>query len=212
MKKFILFAAVFTIPMVMFSQKKRVMLFEEYTSGTVLMYNKTKIQTPLNYDASNKVMMFIHGEDEMILTNNEKIDTVYIGSHKFIYAKDIYLECVKKKHGNIYIDWSLKDVIRGSKGVYGQVTQSRVESINKRYWEQGKDLNLSSDVHSLSNENKYQFLLNGEIVICKSKKDLLKLFNDKKEDINNFINEHNLNFIDPSDALTIIDYCLSLNK
>jgi hypothetical protein len=210
MRKFILFATIFAIPIVMFPQKKRVMLFEEYTSGTVLMNNKTKIRTPLNYDASNKAMMFIHGEDEMILTDNEKIDTVYIGTHKFIYAKDTYLEYVQRKHGNIYIDWSLKDVIRGSEGVYGQVTQSRVESINKRYWEQGKDLNQSSDVHALSNENKYQFLLNGEIVTCKSKKELLNLFKDKKEEINNFINKHSLNFRDASDALTIIDYCLSL--
>ncbi len=210
MKRLILITFFTTISIAAFSQKKRIMLFEEYSPGTVLLLNKTKIKVPLNYDTANKAMMFTQGKDEMILTNNEQVDTIYIGPHKFVYAKQSFLECVQLKNGIVYINWSLKNVSRGYKGVYGQITQSRVESINTSYWQRGEYKNQYTEVLALVNENEYQFLLNGKIVSCKNKKSILNLFKDKKEAINTFINEQKLDCNKVSDMLTLIDYCLSL--
>lgn len=210
MKRFILLAAIVAIPLATFAQKKRVMLFEEYTPGTIKIFNKSKIEVPLNYDASNKAMMYISGENEMILMNNDQVDSIFIGAHKFIYAQKSFLECIHLKNGIVYIDWSLKEVNRGYKGVYGQITQSKVESVNTANWQHGKFENQSTEVRSILNDNKYLFFLNGEMVTCKNKKNLLNLFKDKKELIDDYIKKHNIDFKEVSGALDLIDYCLSL--
>lgn len=210
MKRLLLITFFTTISIAAFSQKKRIMLFEEYTPGTVLLLNKTKIKVPLNYDTANKAMMFTQGKDEMILTNNEQVDTIYIGPHKFIYAKQNFLECVPLKNGIVYINWLLKNVSRGYKGIYGQTTQTKVESINTSYWQRGEYKNQYTEVQTLVNENEYQFLLNGKMVSCKNKKSILNLFKDKKEAINTYISEQKLDYNKVSDMLILIDYCLSL--
>ena len=211
MKRLILITFFTTISIAAFSQKKRILLFEEYTPGTVLLLNKTKIKVPLNYDTANKAMMFTQGKDEMILTNNEQVDTIYIGPHKFIYAKQSFLECVPLKNGNVYISWSLKNVSRGYKGIYyGQIMQHKVDNINTSYWQRGEYKDQYTEVIARVNENEYQFLLNGKIVSCKNKKSILNLFKDKKEAISTFINEQKLDCNKASDMLTLIDYCLSL--
>lgn len=210
MKRLILITFFTTISIAAFSQKKRILLFEEYTPGTVLLLNKTKIKVPLNYDTANKAMMFTQGKDEMILTNNEQVDTIYIGPHKFVYAKQSFLECVPLKNGIVYINWLLKNVSRGYKGIYGQTTQTKVDNINTSYWQRGEYKDQYTEVIALVNENEYQFLLNGKMVSCKNKKSILNLFKDKKEAISTYINEQKLDCNKASDMLTLIDYCLSL--
>lgn len=210
MKRLILVTFFTTISIAAFSQKTRIMLFEEYTPGTVLLLNKTKINVPLNYDTANRAMMFTHAKDEMILTNNEQVDTIYIGNHKFIYSKQNFLEYVILKNGNVYINWLLKNVSRGYKGIYGQTTQTKVESINTSYWQRGEYKNQYTEVVERVNENEYLFLLNGKMVSCKNKKSILNLFKDKKEAINTYINEQKLDCNKVADMLTLIDYCLSL--
>ena len=66
------------------AQKKRQMLFEDYSKGVVLMKNNSKTMAELNYDAGNQKMMFKNGSEEMLLTNVAQIDTVYIGNARFI--------------------------------------------------------------------------------------------------------------------------------
>ncbi|BEH00566.1 hypothetical protein [Bacteroides sedimenti] len=210
MKRIIFLVAIMALPLTNFAQKKRIMLFDKYSQGTVKLFNMTRINAPLNYDASNKAMMYMDGENEMILMNKEQVDSILIGSHKFIYANGTYLECIALENGVVYIDWLLKDVNRGFKGVYGQVTQSKVESINTNYWQRGKYLNQSTEVYSRINENRYLFETKGKMVVCKSKKNLLNLFKEKKELINGYINKNNLDFTRVPDALNLIDYCLSL--
>lgn len=210
MKKIILFAAIFSFTLSSSAQKKRVLIFEKYIPGTVKMLNRTKIDVPLNYDASNKAMMFMNDNSEMILTNNEQVDSVIIGTHKFIYIKGVYLECVSLKNGVVYIDWSLKNINVGYKGSYGQITQSKVQNINPAYWRNEKYSEHDSEVHTTLNENRYLFFINGEMVECKNKKNLLNIFKDKKSQINSYIKERGLNFKNVDDALELIDYCLGL--
>ncbi|MCD8267690.1 MAG: hypothetical protein LUD46_04005 [Parabacteroides sp.] len=97
------------------AQKKRQMLFENYSKGIVLMKNNSKTPAELNYDASNQKMMFKNGSEEMLLTNVAQIDTVYIGNSKFIPARSGYYEIIQIPNGLIGINWLLKILPRDIK-------------------------------------------------------------------------------------------------
>ena len=99
-----------------FAQEKRILLFENYQKGTILLKNRYKTHTLLNFDAANDNIMFKQDNDEMILTNSNQIDTVYIGNRKFIPIRNIFLECIATKHGDVYIHWNLKNVYKGKRG------------------------------------------------------------------------------------------------
>ncbi|MCC8142727.1 MAG: hypothetical protein LIO97_01545, partial [Tannerellaceae bacterium] len=86
------------------AQKKKVYLFDSFTNGKVLMKNKNTITAELNYDAANKKMIYKDNGEDMILVNTQVIDTVFVGTQKFIPAGRIFLEVVPASNGNIYIN------------------------------------------------------------------------------------------------------------
>jgi hypothetical protein len=192
------------------AQQKRIMLFNNYTNGTVLMINKARTEVPLNYDAANYHMMYLQDKKEMILTNNNDVDTIFINSRKFIPAGPLYLEVVSLSNGKIYINWQLKKTERGKAGAYGQATQSSIQVINtNRVNSGGVYENQYTEIYELSNNNEYWLLYNGKYIKCKNMKDVLKRFSQKTDSIKSYIKEHHIDFNSIKDALTLLNYCLS---
>ncbi|WP_455672105.1 hypothetical protein [Phocaeicola sp.] len=192
------------------AQKKRLMLFDNYTKGTVLMKNRARVNAELNFDATNNNMMFKQGSEEMILTNVNQIDTVYIGNRKFIPIKNIYLESVSTKHGDIYIHWNMKNAYKGKKGAMGMTTQAKVETINTAEYQYGVYENQYVDVYQLSNENEYYLFKKGKPAIVKNEKTLLKSFPENKDAIKGYIKEQKVSFSKVDDIIKLLEYCLGL--
>ncbi len=190
------------------AQKKRISLFEEYTKGTVLMKNGSKISALLNYDASSHEMLFKQNGTELILVNEDQIDTVYIGNRTFVPTGNRFSEVISLENGVVFIDWLLKNAYRGYKGAYGQISQAKVEVINTAELTNDLYENQSAEVYELENENIYGFYLNGRFVKCKKVKDILKVFSDRKDSIQLYIKKEGINFSKVADALKLIDYCL----
>ncbi len=193
------------------AQKKRMMLFDQYGNGTILMKNGTKISVGLNYDTANKKMMYLQNDEEMILLNDNQVDTVYVSDKKFIWFNNIYLEAIELKEGDVFIDWSLKNAYQGNKGAYGQITQNKVETINTTYWTNDEYKIQKSEVIAQKNANEYWFFKNGKLVKCKDEKSLLKHFPDHKNEIKTFIKEKKIDFTAANDVLILLDYCLGIS-
>ncbi len=190
------------------AQKKRIMLFDEYSDGTVFMKKRAKTSAKLNYDAANKNMMYLQNKEEMILTNNDQVDTIYISGRKFIPLGTRYLEFVQLKNTPLFIDWSITRKYRGNRGAYGQITQNKVETINTAHWTNDEYKKQSAEVVDLENSNKYQFYHNDALINCKNEKDLFKHFPDKKEALRAYIKEEKLNFRKVPDVIRMIEFCL----
>ena len=190
------------------AQKKRIFLFEEYTNGSVLLKNGSKVSVLLNYDASNRKMMFKQDNMELILVNGDQIDTVYIDNRKFVPIGDSFREVVSLENGLVFIDWSLKNAYRGYKGAYGQLSQAKVEVINTAELTHDLYENQYAEVYELKNANAYEFYHKGRFVRCKKMKDVLKVFPGQKDSIQLYIKKERINFSNVADALKLIDYCL----
>ncbi len=194
------------------AQKTSVFLFPDFIQGTVLMKNGARTTAALNYDAANRKMMFKQGEDLLILTNAEHVDTIYLNSRKFIPIKDIlFLECISRESGVIYVNWLLKNKLQGQKGAYGQITHAaNIETINTSYWTNSGYNQESLDAYRMSNENEYWLKINGKYVRCKNKKTLLKLFPNYKLEIEEYIKANKIDFSNTEHMINLLNYCLGL--
>lgn len=201
-------------------QFKRIFLFDDFVEAKIQFKNRGVSTSQLNYDASNKTMLFYHGEEMMELTNPLQIDTISFGERKFVPSTKGFHEVVQLKNGTAYIDWLLKEVNIGSKGALGAVTQSSVHSL------QMTDLGLnaasmytpykwqergSQEVYRRKSDNTYYFQMNGKMNKVKSVKHLQKLFPLHKGSIKRFVEEYGIDMKIPAEALYLIDYCMGLD-
>lgn len=194
------------------AQKKRQMLFENYSKGIVLMKNKSKTPAELNYDGGNQVMMFKNGKEEMILTNIPQVDTVYISDSKFIptKSKDSFYELIQIPNGIIGINWLLKNASQGYKNAFGVTQQAKVETLNTSQLNNGIYENQYTEVYKLANQNEYCIFRDGKPLKFKNKKTLLKLFPDKQTQIEKFMKQQKTDMNNPKDVITLTNYCLGL--
>ena len=172
--------------------------------------NRLRTQTSLNFDASHNHVMFKQGDDEMILTNINQIDTVYIADRKFIPIRNIYLECIPTKYGEVYIHWNLKNVYKGKKGAYGMTTQTKVESINTSHFNYGYYENQYVDVYQQSNRNVYYLFRDEKSIVIKNEKQLLNAFPEHKDNIKNYMKAAEVNWEDAKKVIKLLEYCLGL--
>lgn len=200
-------------------QFKRVYLFDDFVQAKIVFKNHSTTNVALNYDASNKTMLFKQGEDIMEITNTVTVDTIFVAGHKFVPAAKGFHEVVRVSNGEVLIDWLLKDVNIGSKGALGSVTQGSVHNLQMSdfgnydamyYTPYGQQKIGATDVYRRSNDNTYYIMAAGKLSKVKSEKHLQKLFPSHKEEISSFAKEHKTNMKEASSALAIIDFCLGL--
>lgn len=201
-------------------QFKRIFLFSDFMQAKVLFRNHSSITVKLNYDASNRVMLYRQGDDIMELTNAATIDTIMVEGHRFVPAEKGFYDVVLAKNGVIYIDWLLKDVNVGSRGALGAVTQGSVYSLRMTdfgnhdamyYTPYGQQKTGSTDVYLRKNDNTYYIKIDGKYTKVKTEKQLCKVFPTHKEEISRFAKENKIDMKDAGMAITLIDYCLSLD-
>lgn len=194
-----------------YAQKKSIYLLDDFTQGVVLMKNGAKTDARLNYDGSNRKMKFKQQDEIMILTNTQAIDTVFIASHKFIPYSRNFLEVVEMPNGNLYINWSLRELYKGRQGAYGYANQSTTTtSINTSFYNKGYYKVENPDIMEEINDNDYWFFRTDKPVKFRNEKSLLKLFPGKEELIRSYIKEHNINMKNPEQVIELSNYCMGL--
>lgn len=194
------------------SQSNGLYLLKDFSQGIIVHKNNSKAAALLNYDAQNRSMKFIEGEDLMLLTNTNFIDTVYIGSRKFIPEKNHFLEVVRLPNGMVYVDWRFKEILQGRKGALGLTTQGSVESVTISSFQAGSRLDWEStvDVTKIKMANEYRFKSGGKTVTFKDKKGLLKQLPNHREAIETYIKETSPEWNDPDAMIELVNFCLGL--
>ena len=192
-----------------------VMLFPEYQQGTVFLRNNQRVNVKLNYDATNRQMMYQDGGKNMILTNIESVANVRIGERRFQPLKESFCEVVSIGKRVLLIDWWIENVHVGYKGAYGQVSQVRSHSV-QLYSISGHSHEVANtvsdmDVYKQKNRNTYYFYEKNKQKKFKDKKSLLKIFPQYKEEITKWIDELNTDFTKTEDILVLIEKIFQLN-
>lgn len=220
MKRNLLLFISFMMVSVAFAQTGPIFMFEKFSTAKIRFKNRSVTASPMNYDASGGKMFFDQGGTIMELTNVMMVDTISWGDRKFIPQGKRFWEVFKQKNGIVYVDWLLKDVHLGSKGAFGLPTQGKVETLKLADFSPGApggysydaQGTYSKDVWKRKNDNTYYFLYKGKLRKIKSEKQLRKQFKNKEQEIKDFCDKEEIDFKEITDALRLIDFCLSLSS
>ena len=206
------------VPLTQAQQFKRIYLFDEFSQAKVMFHNKSHSYVVLNYDASNKTMLFKQGEELMEMTNPAQVDSIIMGNRVFVPSSKGFHEIATLKNGIVHIDWLLKEVNIGSRGALGAVTQGTVQNLQmsdfglstEKYTPYQQQKLGSTDVYKRKSDNTYYIPVNGKLEKVKNLKQLCKLFPNQKEQIEAYAKECKTDMKQTYDALVLLDYVLGL--
>ena len=217
------------------AQTRVAMLLDEYTDGIVYLKSGIPVRVPLNYDGGLHYMRYIQDGQTMELQNVQDVDSVKIGARKFVPMNgrfcEVFYTTKTKDDGVLLVEWSMSRQHVGYKGVMGNVSQVRGKSVNvslmdnilagststEGLMQSGNSSQMtgnsnqstaqSQDVYKTRYYNVYYIYRDGKARKFKDKKQLLKLFPDRTEEVEKVLRHHHADFQHPQ---TVIDAMMEL--
>lgn len=196
--------------------------FPDFRQGNVYYYNRKSIPALLNYNLLYKEMQFIsQGKDTLSLANEHLLRHISIGDNQFYYdPKHGYVERVAdytsiklarkqelrliaegEEGDHSVIDGYLEEPTAGSGIRQHKRVISTIKTANQFYNEKAK--------HELTLvKGESYFLIDYNDRIHKaSKANIRKLFSEHKKKLNQFIEEHTINFHKEEDLRKLLRFC-----
>lgn len=217
------------------AQTRVAMLLDDYVDGTVFLNSGLRVRVPLNYDGGLHNMRYMQDGQVMELQNVQDVDSVKIGSRKFVPLNKRFCEVFpSRKAGSdavLLVEWNMSRQHVGYKGVMGNVSQVRGHSVNvsvmdnilsgttstEGLMQEGNTSQMtgnsnqstakSQDVYKTRYYNVYYIYRDGKARKFKDKKQLLKLFPDRTEEFEKALRHHMSDFQRPE---TVIDAVLDV--
>ena len=185
-------------------------LFEEFTDGTVLLKNRSVVKTRFNLDIFHDKFLYMDGDQVMEMTDFSNVSTVLIGDRTFIpQGKTLYEVIALDPENNLLVKWHRKNNPMGKKGAYDQIAHaSSTQSLDPNYYSPSVTKEAARDEMRTVSENKYGMLSNGKFRTFTDKRSFLKLFPNRKEELETFINEQHLLFTDVDDVITLVRFAI----
>lgn len=217
------------------AQSRVAMLLDDYEDGAVYLRNNFPVRVPLNYDGGLHNMRYMQDGQIMELQNVQDVDSVKIGARKFVPLNGRFCEVFVPKNASsdatLLVEWSMSRQHIGYKGVMGNVSQVRGHSVNisvasnilagstttEGVMQSGNSSQMtgnsnqstaqSQDVYKTRYYNVYYLYRDGKARKFKNKKQLLKLFPGRTDEVERVLRHHHVDFQMPQ---TVIDAVLEL--
>ena len=188
---------------------RKPLLYENFIDGYVLMKSGAIENALLNYNTDNQTTVFIKDGQYMTLTGTELIDTIYIGTKKFIPVKNSIYEVVTNGSIALFLSYYNKtrpvvatvDHNGNSRKDNSQVSNTVSDVYVSRSFKGNYDVEILKD-YWLKKDNKFYKANNA--------KQFLKSFPSKiKNTIEQYIQSNNVDFNKESDLIKLVTFCNS---
>ena len=185
-------------------------LFDGFTDGTVVLKNRSVVKTKFNLDIFHDKFLYMDGDQVMEMTDFSNVSTVLIGDRTFIPQGNALYEVIElDPENNLLVKWHRKNNPMGKKGAYDQSAHaSSTQSLDPNYYSPSVTKEAAKDQMRTVSENKYGMLSNGKFRTFTDKRSFLKLFPDRKKELETFINEQHVLFTDIDDVIRIARYAI----
>jgi len=187
-------------------------LFSDFTPGTVKQ--KTGSQsTTLNYNMVDEEMIFSQKGSYMALTNLDNVESVTIQGRKFIPVGKAFYEVVVDKDIPFYIQHKSKYAQEGTATAYGMTSQvnERTNVTTMKSAGQIRTLQMPDNVKIVP-ETVYWVKVKGEMKKFTTDRQLLKIFQEKEDDLKKFIKSSAIDLHNREDLIKIGNYCNEIMK
>ncbi|WP_455672323.1 hypothetical protein [Phocaeicola sp.] len=168
------------------------------------------IQAKFNYNCVTQSMEFLDGDDIMQLSPISHIDTLYLDTHKMIPYGNHFLDVVyTSPQFSLLVDYKRKIVNEGKKGAMGLKTQGTVQNVDfssfgGRHTEEWKKGN---DAWKCKDESTYVYVVKSKMKRFNNTKTFIKLFPKKKDEIEQYIQQHKVKFDNVTAVLELLKFC-----
>ena len=183
---------------------------EDFTDGTVVLKNRSVVKTKFNLDIFHDKFLYMDGDQIMEMTDFSNVSTVLIGDRTFVPQGSTLYEVIElDPENNLLVKWHRKNNPMGKKGAYEQIAHaSSTQSLDPNYYSPSVTKEAARDEMRTISENRYGMLSNGKFRTFTDKRSFLKLFPDRKAELETFINEQHLLFTDFDDVITIARFAI----
>jgi hypothetical protein len=177
-----------------FDAYKEIYRYPQFTAGRVYFMNGDVSAAKLNYNLISQAMLFTTNTGDTLAIDNEStIKYVTIEKDTFYYDEG-YLELVENyNHVKLAIKQKIKFSDKKKMGAFGMPTSTlKTESDDTFLGDRRYNFTIAED---LIFKKETEFYLNDDSnhFLTISKKNLLKLYPKKKDNIENFLKENNIN-------------------
>ncbi len=185
----------------------------DFVEGSVLMKSGKTEDAVMNYNMVTEEMIFEKGDKRLAMTNLEAIDTVYLGSLKFVPHEKIFYEVLIKDNISLFKKNKCNLLQSGSPSGYGGTSETSATSSISILVGSGSmyKLELPKEYHV---KDASQFLITKENSEFKlgTEKQFLKIFPQISNELDKYIKQNRLDIRKQADLVLVIKKCNELMR
>jgi len=165
----------------------------------------------VNYNMITEEMIFEKGGTRLAMDKIETIDTVYLGSRKFVPYEKYFLEILLENQVSLFIRHKLNILQSGSPAGYGGTTETGAAHSISYLVGSGSlyKLQLPSEYH-LTDASQFWIKKDDSFFRIGTERQILDIFPEKSKEIKQFIRQNKINLRKEKDVITLINKCNQL--
>jgi hypothetical protein len=186
-------------------------LLPDFVKGSVKMKNGNTQQAIVNYNMLTEEMIFEKGDVKLALDKLETIDTVYLGSRKFIPHEKVFFELLVKDRISLFVEHKCNLMPAGKPAGYGGTSETSATTSVSVLMTSGNIYKLKlPEGYRVTDDTQFWIIKGGSYFRIGSERQFLKIFPEKSQEIELFIKQNKLNIRKMEDLTILISKCNEL--
>jgi hypothetical protein len=186
-------------------------LLPDFVKGSVKIKNGNAQQAIMNYNMLTEEMIFEKGDAKLALDRLETIDTVYLGSRKFIPHEKVFYELLVKDQVSLFVQHKSNLIPPGKPAGYGGTSETSATTSVSVLQSSGSIYKLKlPEGYRVSDDTQFWITKGGSTFRISSERQFLKIFPEMSKEIELFIKQNKLNLRKQGDLTVLIAKCNEL--
>jgi hypothetical protein len=184
-------------------------LFPEFTQGTILLKSGIKGNALLNYNSLSEEMIFEKNGKKLAIGKDELdlVDTVFINERKFFPLNNKFVELIYHSKYDLYAEHKCSMKEPGRPAAYGGTTETTSSQSLSSFTAGGVVYNLKlPDGYVVKPFIFYWLKENGVLNKFINMKQLMRLFDDRKDIIRAYVKNNKVEFNNMESIVQLINY------
>ena len=183
-------------------------LFPGFTMGFVRMKTGENYNAVLNYNTVTENMVWEQDGKLLDLTNMKAVDTIFLQNRKFVPVNEVFYEVLVNAPISLFIQHKSDLVPAGSPSGYGGTSQTAsIKNLSSVSLKSGTyNLEIPSD-YNINPSSVYWIRKSNTMFSFLNKRQFLKIFSEKNDEIEKFIKQNRLKTENRDDLIKLVNYC-----
>ena len=187
------------------------LLIPRFTKSVVKLKTGVINTAILNYNTVDQEMVFMQNKLFLVLNEPQLIDTVFLANRTFVPFEKGFYELLVKAPVTLFIQHKSYVEFEGYPTLYGAKSQTNAPSyVRQIYGATGAiDLKIPAGFKVID-DSQFWICKNNVMSVFETKRQFLKIFPDKENELKKFISKNNIDFKKGEDVIKLINYCNEL--